>query len=205
MWTPIIFTLSYFLLFSLSAYYYKNDPRYYATSKIGKSDGTLKGYSLVNLYLRISTLAVALWSVFSENKYLFLIHHSSVVAYIGLGFSWIGIYLFIRSRTDLGENYSPCYDAYLPNSITENGLYSLVRHPIYSSNIFLLIAIFIATGSLWIFINVLILSYFYNKSAHIEESELCRKYTDYKGYMNNTNRYIPSLRKLFKRQIKQSE
>jgi len=198
MLTYIIFTGSYLLLFALSAHFYKNDPKYYADSKDRKSDVTLKGYVLVNVYLRVTTLLVALLSIYSEHKYLLLVHQNTVLAYAGLGLSWIGMFFFIRSRTDLGENYSPCYDAYLPHSITKQGLYSLVRHPIYSSNIFTLAAIFLATGSLWILFNVLVLSYFYNKSARVEESELGRKYVDYKSYMNNTNRYVPSFRRVFK-------
>lgn len=198
MLTKAIFALSYLVLFALSAYFYKNNPKYYAASKTDKSDVTIKGYSLVNVYLRVSTLVIAVLSVFSDSQYLLLIHHNVLLAYTGLGLTWVGMYLFVRSRTDLGDNYSPCYDAYLPHSITRQGLYSFVRHPIYSSNIFMLAALFLATGSLWILFNVLILSYFYNKSAIVEESELGQKYADYAKYMSETNRYVPSLQRVFR-------
>jgi len=198
MLTYTIFTISYALLFFLSAYFYKNNRKYYAAGKTERSEGTMELYSIVNVYLRASTLLVALFSVYSSNKYLLIVHDSAMLSYTGLILSWIGMYFFLRSKSDLGENYSPCYDAYLPHSITKQGLYSLVRHPIYSSNVFILAGLFLATGSLWIFFNAVILGYFYNKSAIVEESELGQKYTDYAKYMNDTNRYVPSLRRVFK-------
>jgi len=176
--------------------------KHYAASKSGKSEVAIRVYSLVNAYLRVSTLIVAMASVFSNHKYLLLVHQNQLIAFVGLGLTWIGMYFFIRSRTDLGENYSPCYDAYLPHSITEHGLYSAVRHPIYTSNAFMLLALFIATGSFWILINAAILAYFYNKSAIVEESELSEKYTDYAQYMESTNRYLPSFQAIFGREPK---
>jgi len=198
MWTQIIFTVSYVTLFALSAYFYKNDPKYYTAGKTGKSDVTIRPYSVVNHYLRASTLVVALLTVLSDHKYLAIIHDNTTLAYTGLGLSWIGMYFFIRSRSELGDNYSPCYDAYLPHSITQKGLYSVVRHPIYTSNIFTLFAIFLSCGSLWILFNVFLLTYFYNRSAKVEEQELSQKYDDYREYMKSTNRYLPSIGHLFR-------
>jgi protein-S-isoprenylcysteine O-methyltransferase Ste14 len=194
----MLFIVSYLSLFTLSAYFYKNDPKYYTVGKEDKSEVTVEMYSVVNHYLRFSTLVVALLSVYSSNKLLALVHDNIMISCIGHILAWIGLYFFIRSKTDLGDNYSPCYDAYLPHSITRKGLYSRVRHPIYSSNIFTLFSIFIATGSLWILFNCLLLTYFYNKSAKVEEAELSSKYKDYGDYMNNTNRYLPSIAQLFK-------
>jgi protein-S-isoprenylcysteine O-methyltransferase Ste14 len=192
-----ILTLSYLALFGLSAYFYKNNPKYYAVDKDEKSAGTLHFYSIVNVWLRISTLVVALWSVFSNSRWLLIVHDNLTITYTGVVLSWIGIYLFIRAKQDLGKNYSPCYDAYLPHDITKEGLYRLVRHPIYTSNIFTLSAIFITCGSLWILLNVILLIYYYNKSAAIEEAELTSRYTDYGDYVKRTNRYFPSPRQVF--------
>ena len=58
--------------------------------------------------------------------------------------SVIATVLFLSAKVTLGRNYSPCYDSYLPQDIIRTGLYNYVRHPIYLSNILLLIGVFIS-------------------------------------------------------------
>lgn len=45
----LILTLAYLALFTLSAYFYKKDPKYYAADKLEKSGVTIGHYVFVNL------------------------------------------------------------------------------------------------------------------------------------------------------------
>ena len=99
----------------------------------------------------------------------FIDFYNLLFSYIGVSISTIAISLFISSKITLGKNYSPCYDQRKPKSITSSGLYKYVRHPIYSSNILLLIGTFIISGSYLMLINIFILSLFYTISAYREE------------------------------------
>lgn len=142
-------------------------------------------------------MVVALLSVYSNHEALLIVHRNPGLTYTGLLLAGFGMYFFIRAKQDLGENYSPCYDAYLLHNIAQKGIYQRIRHPIYTTNIVTLFALLVASGSLWILFNVVALVYFYNKSAVNEETELASRYADYGDYMKRTNRYFPSPKNWF--------
>ena len=71
-----------------------------------------------------------------NEDFLSLDFHNQVnLRYLGVSISSIAITFFISSKISLGKNYSPCFDQRTPSSITTDGIYKFVRHPIYSSNI----------------------------------------------------------------------
>ena len=84
----------------------------------------------------------------------------------------------------------------MPRNLKTTGVYSLVRHPIYSSNILLMIGIFVSTGSLIIAANTIILFIYYVLSAFIEERAIIKKFPKYKSYKNRTGMFIPSFSKM---------
>ena len=65
--------------------------------------------------------------------------------------------MFSIARFSLGKNYSPCYDSFLPKSINTKIIYSVVRHPIYTANMLLMLGIFLSGASALILINTAIL------------------------------------------------
>ena len=99
--------------------------------------------------------------------------------------------LFSIARFSLGENYSPCYDSYLPKSVNTKGIYSIVRHPIYSSNILLVIGIFISSASLIVLFNGLVLLLYYYISAKREENAIASKFPSYSTYQLKTGMFFP--------------
>jgi protein-S-isoprenylcysteine O-methyltransferase Ste14 len=96
-----------------------------------------------------------------------------------------------QSKKALGENYSPCQDSYLPNTLTTSGVYRYVRHPLYSANILFFFGVTIASGLLWSYLVFALLIFFFNRSASLEEKVLSEKFPDYETYCNNTKRFIP--------------
>ena len=106
--------------------------------------------------------------------------------------------MFLSARVSLGIEYSPCYDSYVPSDIIKDGLYKYVRHPIYISNILLIIGVIISSGSQLMLLNLLILSVYYFISAMIEEREIVKHYPKYKSYKNETGMFIPTKFKMRK-------
>ena len=157
---PTIFYIAVALI-SIVMYNKSNSKYNSKTEKIKSAKSFMYFYK----YIQTSTLAVCILSIWLDHKYLFEIYKSTdSTMYLGIGISGIAITLFSLSRFSLGKNYSPCYDSYMPKSIKTTGIYSLVRHPIYTSNILLMIGIFASTGSLIVAANTGILFLYYSLS-----------------------------------------
>ena len=174
----------------------------YHKSNAGYNSKTKKIHSIASFvyiykYIQLSTFAVCMVSIWVDHKYLFELYvGNEVLIYTGIATSGLAITLFAISRFSLGKNYSPCYDSYMPKNLNTTGIYSLVRHPIYSSNILLMIGIFVSTGSLIIAANTIILFTYYILSAFIEERAIVKKFPKYKSYKSRTGMFIPSFSKM---------
>ena len=149
----------------------------------------------------MSTIIASLGS-FLTNHLLFLqLYNNVVLLYIGISISTIAITLFVSAKLTIGEQYSPCFDSYVPNDIVQDGLYKYIRHPIYMANIILLLGMVVATGSVWIIINVIVLTTYYVLSAYKEEEVLSKRFPNYRDYMDTTNMLLPGT-KVFRHSFK---
>ena len=181
-----------FIISSVSLYLYNSDDRY---NKRVKNKFSLSVFRLISKFIHVTTIIIVSDSLLISNFLGFEFHDNAFFTYIGIAISSIAITLFISSKITLGNNYSPCYDQRKPNNITSSGLYRYIRHPIYSSNVLLLVGTFIISGSYLMLINILILSLFYAVSAYREEKYLVNNFTYYKTYSKNTGMFIPRYKK----------
>ena len=189
---PTLFYLSVALI-SIVMYHKSNSSYNSKTKKIH----SIKSFMYLYKYIQISTFVACMISIWSSHKYLFKVYSSNdFLIYIGISISGIAITLFALSRFSLGKNYSPCYDSYMPKNLKTTGIYSLVRHPIYSSNILLMIGIFISTGSLIIAVNALILFVYYALSAIIEEKAISERFPKYESYKRKTGMFFPNFARM---------
>ena len=78
-----------------------------------------------------------------------------------------------------------------PKDFIQHGVYKVVRHPIYLSNLVLLAGVFLISGSAWIGLNFTILFIYYSISAFKEEQYLTKKFPSYKKYKSATSMFIP--------------
>ena len=156
----IVSTLFYIAVALISiTMYHKSNASYNAKTKKIHS---IASFMYIYKYIQLSTFAVCMISIWSNHRYLFKVYNNTdLFTYIGIAISGIAITLFAISRFSLGKNYSPCYDSYMPKNLKTTGIYSIVRHPIYSSNILLMVGIFISTGSLIIAANTIVLFIYY--------------------------------------------
>ena len=178
-----IFTVSL-----VSYYFYESDKSYLIKNS---SKASIKIFKFISEFIHISTVVICFNSVLIDNFLYFDFHNSNVIMYSGVAISAFSLALFVSSKISLGNNYSPCYDQKLPNKIVTSGIYKLVRHPIYLSNILLIVGVFIISGSLLIIGNFILLTSFYILSAFREERYLINKFPRYKNYSKKTGMFVP--------------
>lgn len=176
----------------VSGYFYNHRGKMYAKNKIGKIN-TPEHVKYIYQYLRISCLVVGLFSFLTNYKILLKIHDSDFFFLIGVFLTLSALILFVSAKLTLGEQYSPCFDSYLPNELISTGIYKYIRHPIYTANFFIFFGLFLATGSLWLLANCLIIVWYALISAHAEEKHLREKFPQYKEYMKTTWRFLPGI------------
>ena len=82
----------------------------------------------------------------------------------------------------------------MANQLVATGPYAYIRHPIYAAILAWLLGLFIATGSVWIIMNFLLLAFYYRASAREEERILAKAIPAYPGYMARTGAFLPRLR-----------
>lgn len=182
---------SYVLLASvLSGLLYKHRGRPYARGKPG-AIASITSFKAVSFYLRVSTAVLGVAAFLFNHSALLEVHRSAYLAMGGIAISALGLLAFVWSKTALGTQYSPCFDAMLPTEVVDRGPYRWVRHPIYSANVVLLLGIAIGTGSMWLFFNAVILAAYYIYTAPIEERELAANLHDYSAYILRTGRFVP--------------
>ena len=95
----------------------------------------------------------------------------------------------------LGAEDSPCFESLVPNQIIDSGPYGCVRPPIYTANLALLVGLFVATGSVWLLMNCVIIAVYYVNAAVSEERALCESLPSYRAYLTRTGRFLPRLLK----------
>jgi len=143
------------------------------------------------LYLRTTTIAIALAGLHLPHGWVLLFHDSAFLRGFGTTLVIASADLFVWAERSLGDEYSPCYDSFLPGRLVRQGPYRFMRHPLYTSNIILLWGVMLVCGSLWLLPNCLLLMWFYARAAVSEESALAADLPDYQEYMTMTGRYLP--------------
>ena len=153
-----------------------------------------KSFMYIYKILQISTLIICVSSLWNDYSILYkLYHNNDFLIYLGISISGLGISMFSIARFSLGKNYSPCYDSFLPKSINTKGIYSVIRHPIYTANLILMLGIFLSSGSALILINTLILFIYYLLSAFVEEKAILKKFPKYRKYKSDTGMFLPNI------------
>lgn len=106
-------------------------------------------------------------------------------------FSWVQIY----SAKQLGEFYSPDIVVYKNHQVVDKGLYRIVRHPFYTSQIMQDLFAGIALSN-WIILLLTILFEIplYIARTNLEEKLLIKNLLDYENYQKRVGKWLPKLR-----------
>ena len=112
-----------------------------------------------------------------------------IAAILGVG----AFVLIIKGLLDLGGNLTPLPYPKENGQLVQTGIYSLVRHPLYSGLILAALSWAIWQQSLFHLVGAAILLAFLNAKASREEAWLSQKYPDYPNYQNRVKKLIPWL------------
>jgi protein-S-isoprenylcysteine O-methyltransferase Ste14 len=120
---------------------------------------------------------------------------SSVLPYAILGltsvFGFWAMILLGRSLFDLGQNLTPLPHPRDDGELVQTGIYSLVRHPLYSGVIFLAFTYASWQISWMHFLGAIALFIFFDAKATKEEVWLTEKFPAYANYRTSVKKLIP--------------
>ncbi|MGN6417413.1 MAG: methyltransferase family protein [Pseudobacter sp.] len=122
------------------------------------------------------------------------VEHSDLVGTIGLSISAIGATIACTSRHILGRNWSLSVQKKEDHQLIKNGIYKIIRHPIYTGLLLLFIGNALIVGDYRAIIAVLIVFVSLWLKLKKEEKLLTRIFgTKYTEYQNQTKALIPYL------------
>ena len=150
-------------------------------------------YEYVDWYLKASTSLVGVAAILTDHPYLLTVYRHPAPLVGGLVVVAAGLALFTWSIWKLGAQYSPGHASYLPERLVTAGPYRYVRHPVYTSNMLMIVGMLIASGSLWLAPNPLILLAYYHVASRHEEVAIARRFPEYREYVRRTGRFLPRI------------
>jgi protein-S-isoprenylcysteine O-methyltransferase Ste14 len=116
------------------------------------------------------------------------------IQFILLPFIVAGIAIILISLFQLNKNLSPFPSPKENSELITTGLFSKIRHPIYSGILLLAFSFALYQYSGFkILISFFLLILFYFKTGY-EEKQLCLKFPEYQHYKMNTGRFFPKIK-----------
>lgn len=110
---------------------------------------------------------------------------------VGLVLEAMGAIVLVVGIVNLGRSLTPLPTPVDHAVLRVGGLYRLVRHPIYSGIIALVVGLTIRSASLAVASASLALIVWFTLKARWEEQHLRRRYPDYAEYAARTPRFLP--------------
>lgn len=111
----------------------------------------------------------------------------------GLGYALIatGAVVVLLAALSLGRSLTPTPVPVDHGELQTSGLFGVVRHPIYSGVLAIVVGLVIRSGS-WITLVVGAATVlFFNNKAKWEEQQLSDRYGDYEAYASKVPRFVP--------------
>ncbi len=143
------------------------------------------------IYVGIQFLLFALY-VFNVDIVAFKL--TNEVRFVGLFIAVVGIIVLGVALLQLNKNLSPFPTPVADSHLLQNGIYGLVRHPIYSGILFIVFGYGLYQESAYkLLISFLLLLLFFVKSEY-EEKKLTEKFTEYKSYRKIIGRFLPRIK-----------
>lgn len=153
---------------------------------------SLTSFRTLSKVLFVSSMLLTLVSYWLSFPWLLSIENSFLQLF-GVAMILFGYINLDRAFSNLGHNYSPLFDAYIPFELITSGSYQHIRHPIYLYNLLISFGLAVSSSSLLVLINAVIGLFFVLKAIQIEELYLAKHFPYYKSYSRNSWRLIPYL------------
>lgn len=112
---------------------------------------------------------------------------------LGTVLQLVGIYVFYYAHRDLGKNYSGLVELREGHKLVTEGIYSIIRHPMYAAFWLLVLGQALLLGNyLAAFSGILGFGFLYITRIDREEEMLLQKFgKEYREYMESTGRLFP--------------
>jgi protein-S-isoprenylcysteine O-methyltransferase Ste14 len=106
---------------------------------------------------------------------------------------WPGLIILALSIFKLGPSLTASPIPKQKSELKTDGLYKLVRHPIYTGLMVTAVGLALEAGSLLKLAIAVVLIFLLNYKAKWEEAFLLNRYPEYRTYMSTTGRFVPRL------------
>ena len=166
----------------------RRDRKYSKGRQLIRSDGKFK---ILGRMIFVAMNALTLASFWTDSRILLLLGRSDTLRLVGMIVLVAATLLYAKSLNQLGDNYSPCFDAHMPFRIVTNGPYRYIRHPLYLANILQGLGYILTSGSLWVSLLAGYGIFVVISSLVREESYLVEEFPEYEPYRGKTSRLIP--------------
>ena len=105
-----------------------------------------------------------------------------------------GLAFFAIATLNLGASFTPTPVPVSSGRLKTTGLYSLMRHPIYTGVFITISGVAVASGSMTQVIMTLATFVFFDRKAAWEEQQLRETYSGYADYASRTAKFFPGTR-----------
>lgn len=112
---------------------------------------------------------------------------------LGAVLSVIGVVIGVAASLKLGSALTPTPVPSGRGELTTTGLYRLVRHPIYTGVLTIVLGVVLRSGSVPKALVGMLLIAFFTLKASWEEQQLIEHYPGYAEYAAKTPRFVPRL------------
>ena len=127
-------------------------------------------------------------------------YHSLILDIISIIIYIIGTTFNLLGRHYLGHNWGNNVIIYNDHTLVQEGVYKVVRHPLYASIIWMIYAVVLMCQNyLVIILNTIVFIPFMYYRAKQEEKELIKTFKEYKDYQKRVGMFFP---KLIKKRVK---
>ncbi len=128
-------------------------------------------------------------------------YHNTILNIFFLVIYIISIIINLLGRYYLGNNWGNNIVIYTDQTLVTNGVYRIVRHPLYASIIWAIYSIGVLRSNYYVFIlNTIVFIPFMYYRAKQEEKELVKDFKEYEDYRKTTGMFFPSIYKMIKKE-----
>jgi protein-S-isoprenylcysteine O-methyltransferase Ste14 len=153
--------------------------------------------TIVERFQHVVPLLLSFWLLFAPNRYLLWLNFrlwpdSPLFWWTGLVITAAGVGISIWARLSLGTNWSGMVTLKDNHELIRTGLYSRIRHPIYTGIFFAAIGVGVIQGQLRCLLGVLILLVTFHFKAKREEGFLYQEFgPSFVEHHRRTGMFLP--------------
>jgi protein-S-isoprenylcysteine O-methyltransferase Ste14 len=148
--------------------------------------GTMTAFFIVYYLILVSKAGtIGLESVFTKQ----------LMTILGTAMILSGCAANIKGRFNLGKNWANQIKIYKEHSLVQTGMYSIVRHPLYSSIILMFYGGCLVYRNITAFaaVSLIFVPFMYHRAKQ-EEALLLQSFPEYEEYMKKTGMLFPMIR-----------